>query len=354
MKTVIVKGGSGDQGLQNASRNGVFQKVSVVIPTYNRAADLEETLASVVGQTVPPIEAIVVDDSTDDEVERLVGRLSATFAGAGVRLVYMRNPREKGNTTAKNAGAAVSKGDVVLILDDDVTLDRGYVEEILRVYEAHPEARGVQGYWGDSLRGNIPFRMRIPFNRVFFLYRYDKDSCAVQPSFRAVYPYPLTTVARCQWLSGCNQSYRRELFDEFQFDEKLRRYSPGDDLDFSYRIQMRYPGSLFITPSAKLVHRETRTSRTPGVNLVNLQSAYLEYLFRKNVEQSLPNRLAYCWSTAGRVLTTLIDDSLGMVKEGSGGFHRTGHLLGSLGLCWKHRRDLRAGNLEYLESFTDY
>ena len=330
------------------------RRVSVVIPTYNRAGDLEETLASVMDQAVPPLEVVIVDDSTNDEVERLTGRLSPVFSGAGVGLVYMRNPKERGNTTAKNAGAASSKGDIVLFLDDDVTLDRCYVEEILRVYDLYPRARGVQGYWGDFLKRGRALRVRLPFNRMFFLYHHRRDSCAVQPSFRPTYPYPLTTIVGCQWLSGCNQSYRRSVLDEFQFDEKLRRYSPGDDLDFSYRVHKRYPGSLFITPSATLVHRTTPASRTPSMNLVYIHSAYLEYLFRKNIEQKVSNRLIYGWSTIGRVLTALMDDLIGLAKGESAGFHGIRCILGSLRLCREHRGDLRDGEIGFLGELMDY
>ena len=47
-------------------------QVSIVIPTYNRAKDLEETLDSIVIQTTLPKEIIIVDDCDNNEIENLV------------------------------------------------------------------------------------------------------------------------------------------------------------------------------------------------------------------------------------------------------------------------------------------
>ena len=87
--------------------------VSVVIPTYNRAAFLLETLGSVFAQSFTAYEVIVVNDgSPDDTAARL-----HPLAEAG-RIVY-REQRNAGQSTARNRGFAEARGEFIAFLDDD-------------------------------------------------------------------------------------------------------------------------------------------------------------------------------------------------------------------------------------------
>lgn len=89
--------------------------VSVIIPAFNAEKFLRETLESALGQTVPPLEVIVVDDGSTDGTVALVER----FRGA-VRLLRQANG---GVARARNAGAAQAKGEWLAFLDaDDVWL----------------------------------------------------------------------------------------------------------------------------------------------------------------------------------------------------------------------------------------
>lgn len=86
--------------------------VSVVIPVYNGAEYLAETLNSVLAQTVRPREIIVVDDgSTDPEVQRVLGG----YAG---QIMVMRQSHQ-GQAMARNRGVRGSRGRWIAILDAD-------------------------------------------------------------------------------------------------------------------------------------------------------------------------------------------------------------------------------------------
>ncbi len=86
-------------------------RVSVVIPTYNRAADLKRAIESVFAQTYPVAEIIVVDDGSTDNTQQMI----ADFSGP-VRYVYQKNA---GPAAARNRGIRMASGEWVAFLDSD-------------------------------------------------------------------------------------------------------------------------------------------------------------------------------------------------------------------------------------------
>lgn len=88
--------------------------ISVVLPVYNRARELERALASIAGQTRPVDEVIVVDDrSTDRSVEA-----ACAFRGP-FEVVVLRHDRNAGASAARNTGLAAARGRWVAFLDSD-------------------------------------------------------------------------------------------------------------------------------------------------------------------------------------------------------------------------------------------
>ncbi len=96
--------------------------VSVVISTYNYGHYISAALESVLAQTHPPDEIVVVDDGSTDSTEAKV----ATFAGAGVRYVHQAN---QGAGAARNRGIAETQGDLLAFLDAD---DRWVPDKLAR------------------------------------------------------------------------------------------------------------------------------------------------------------------------------------------------------------------------------
>lgn len=91
--------------------------VSIIIPTYNRAHLISETLDSVIAQTYTNWECIVVDDgSTDDTLEVL-----KEYANRDARIQYHSRPKDrpKGANACRNYGFELSKGEYVNFLDSD-------------------------------------------------------------------------------------------------------------------------------------------------------------------------------------------------------------------------------------------
>jgi len=99
---------------------------SIVIPTHNRADELRGTLASVGAiRTAAPWEVVVVDNNCTDDTDCVVREIAATFP---VRLHYLRETIP-GRSAALNAGIAVASGDIIVTLDDDVRVERDFLDQ---------------------------------------------------------------------------------------------------------------------------------------------------------------------------------------------------------------------------------
>lgn len=93
-------------------------KVSVIIPCYNQATYLPETLEAVLGQTIQDWECIIVNDGSIDDTEAI----AKNYCRQDQRIRYI-SQTNKGLSAARNAGLLRAKGDYVQFLDaDDVLL----------------------------------------------------------------------------------------------------------------------------------------------------------------------------------------------------------------------------------------
>jgi GT2 family glycosyltransferase len=107
--------------------------VSVIIPTYNRASSLPATISSVVRQTLPPVEVIVVDDGSTDDTEEVCAALPAA-----VRYIRQENA---GVSAARNRGIREATAEWIAFVDSDDTWHPAKLEVQLAALAANPEAR---------------------------------------------------------------------------------------------------------------------------------------------------------------------------------------------------------------------
>jgi len=278
---------------------------SIIIPTKNRKDDLQETFKSILKQTVSPKEVIVVDDSDNDLTEDLIEKNRKCFTRKAIPLIYLQGKTgNKSISAARNIGARASSGDIICFIDDDVILDTSFLKETLSVYEYYENAKGVQGYiinWRPrSILSNAISRVCFNFPREFF----EKDKCR---AFPFSYPYPPTKVIECEWLVGVNSSYKREIFKEFEFDESLKGYSMCEDIDLSYRICKKYAHSLYLSPFAKIIHKQSPAARSSARKFMIVLMSYPTYFFYKNVRQNLKNNIIFYWGFfVGRLIPKLL------------------------------------------------
>jgi glycosyltransferase involved in cell wall biosynthesis len=116
------------------------RRVSVVVPTYNRAELIQEAIESVLRQTTPVHELIVVDDGSTDSTCELV-------RAYGDRAVLLRHDH-RGAAAARNRGLARATGDWIAFLDSDDVWTPTKLEKQLQYLDRHPQCGFVHaGYY---------------------------------------------------------------------------------------------------------------------------------------------------------------------------------------------------------------
>jgi glycosyltransferase involved in cell wall biosynthesis len=117
--------------------------ISVIIPTYNRCALLEQTLRSVLTQDAPGIrfEVVVVDNNSTDETASVVAKLQPS---SPVPIRLLREPRQ-GNAYARNTGIEQARGRIIAFLDDDVRADRNWIATMKSALDRDPGSSFVGG-----------------------------------------------------------------------------------------------------------------------------------------------------------------------------------------------------------------
>ena len=124
-----------------------FPLISCIIPVYNHELYIAETIDSVLGQSYRPIEVIVVDDGSTDRTAEVV-------AGFGDRVRYHYQPNA-GPPAARNAGAALARGEYLAWLDSDDLWRADKLERQFAFLQEHPDVgiclTHLQNFWIDDL-----------------------------------------------------------------------------------------------------------------------------------------------------------------------------------------------------------
>lgn len=177
--------------------------VTCIIPAYNALRFINETIESVLAQTVPAAEIIVVDDGSTD------GTLDA-IAQYGDKIRSLTQPNA-GPAAARNNGVRNSSGEFIAFLDADDMWTSNKIETQLARFSANPE---LQVCFAD-----------------LFNFRANTENGPFRDGYSEVTDWPRVHFSPCTLLA------RRSAFDTIgEFDETLRR---GEDTEWFVRMMMR-------------------------------------------------------------------------------------------------------------------
>lgn len=187
--------------------------VSIIVPTYNRANRLGETLNSVVSQTYRHWECIIVDDgSTDDTLSFLASETTKE-----PRIKYYKRPenRLKGANACRNFGFEQSKGEYILFLDSDDVLASHCLENRLK----------------SMIENSVDF---VIANTSSFVNKTFLESVVnIDPLSETKENYLLLFLSYQLPWTIMSPLWKRQVVETISFDESLKRFQ---DVDFHIRV----------------------------------------------------------------------------------------------------------------------
>lgn len=222
--------------------------VSVVIPNHNRLSQLRCCLASILAQTHPVSEVLIVDDCSDEDVYRDTRSLVAEFVDKGLTVRLVRNDVNRGANYSRNRGVELAQGEYIAFIDSD---DAWLPEKLSLQLQAIEQRPGRRKPWVLSTTGR---------------YRVDADGAiiCIQASSRKLTPQTIRVSNFIGTLSSV-LVHRAAVLAIGGFDEKL---GAGQDWDLFIRlceevdhVGLRDPLLIYVD------HQEQRITLNTGKRL---------------------------------------------------------------------------------------
>jgi GT2 family glycosyltransferase len=206
-------------------------KVSVIIPTYNRAPLLTRILFLLSRQTLSPklFEVIVVDDGSQDDTAKVCSMIRSKLPN----LKYISTGCNSGCAHARNRGIEVSSGNYILFTDDDCIPSKDWIERMIAALAHVPIVAGAVA----STTSNY-FRL-----------------CHNMSQF---YPYmPGQKAGFIEFIAGANMGFERSVIEELGGFQKSTICA--EDMDFVIRAREKGYRPFFV-PDAIVTHDPDRTT----------------------------------------------------------------------------------------------
>lgn len=211
-------------------------KISVVIPTYNRANLLRDAILSVLNQSYPNFELIIVNDYSSDNTKKIIKEFKDQ------RIVYLKHNKNRGVAAACNTGIKNAKGEYILILNDDDLMVSCALEKFFEKFKQN-NFKNLGGIYGWSWWIN------------------DKGKTLRVTNFKKS-GYIFNEILKKQVFT--NLLIKKEVFDQIGlYDENLLS---NEDFDFYLKMAKEYqfdfvPQILIVIRSHSQTHLSTFTKR---------------------------------------------------------------------------------------------
>ncbi len=231
--------------------------ISVVIPSYNKAPFICNTIESILNQTYSDFEIVIVDDgSTDDSLEKIEQR----FNDERIKIIAKQNG---GPSSARNRGVEESKGKWILFLDADDMLLPNALESFNKRISMYPKYKYFVGNF---------YSMRSESDIIIGSRRHYEG--------RVKWPF-FFEAARVLTETSGTAMYDRKILLKDKYDENLRRY---EDAERQYRLMRKYPLYMFSTP-VSIINREAACASNPRENIEEDFIGHLDFTNKAYWEQ---------------------------------------------------------------------
>lgn len=336
--------------------------VSIVIGTYDRPDTLKNCLIDLLAQVTPrSIEIIVVDNHpqsglTPPVIAEVRSKMPTGRSNQGRRSLQLLCESRQGVAYARNTGIAASRGEIIVTVDDDVSIPPDWLEKLLTPL-ARSEVMAVTG-------NVLPLELETKAQQLFESYGnggLGRGFTAFEANrawFERSWLFAVPT-----WKLGgtANSAYRAVLFSDPEIGRMNEALGPGmpsgvgEDIYLFYKI-LKAGGTIVYQPTAWVWHKHRRELSALKHQLYNYSKGFVAYHLTTLIEdqdyRSLMTLLVFlplyrlkqvwCWLNGSRFYP------LSLI-----GVEVAGNLVGASAL-WRSRRRVRQGDrLSDLQTGSD-
>lgn len=209
-------------------------KVSVVIPNYNGEKYLDACLKSLLEKTNIPMEVLLIDNGSTDNSMKIAEKYKD--------VTTIRLKKNYGFCKAVNIGIINAQASYVILLNNDVVIETGFVEELVNEIENKPQAFSIEALMIQYYNTSLVDSAGTYYNALGWAYAKGKDKKIVN------YQKERESFAAC----GGAAIYRKSIFKEIgYFDD--RHFAYLEDVDIGYRAKL-YGYKNYYQPKAKVYH----------------------------------------------------------------------------------------------------
>jgi glycosyltransferase involved in cell wall biosynthesis len=262
--------------------------LSIITPIYDGTGTLKRYLDGIFSSEYRDFELLVVDDCSNDSPETILG---------GYRLKYRRLEKRGGSTSARNIGAGMASGQILVFIDQDVVIRPETLGEIVRVFEDHPEISGLICSYDDSPgAGNLVSQFKFLQHH----YVHGREGEYVS-SF---------------W-TGCGAIKRRVFEEVGGFDTAFFRNPEAiHDVELGYRLS-RNRLRVYNAKHIQVKHLKILGFRewlmtdvfVRGVPWLKIMATYGDFGYRLNISPQSVLSVACAWAFAAAAGLSLADGS---------------------------------------------
>lgn len=239
--------------------------VSVIIPTYNNEKTIEKSIISVCRQTYKNIEIIVINDGSTDNTFNLCKNLKRLD-----NRIILKSVKNTGVSNARNIGLSIAKGDYILFLDGDDTLNKGMIDEYCKI---------AMKYNPDVVIGGLTFfncgKIKKMMPKTFGLF--DKsiwhDICSDR-----LYGYIASKMYRNSIIKKYNILFNTKMYSQEDFNFSLNFF---DKCNSFYLLENSDYCYNFHTSNRKVPYNDLLK------NQILLNNIACKYVILTNVEKKL-------------------------------------------------------------------
>lgn len=225
--------------------------LSIIISTYNNAKSLERTLNSIAKQDADKSvwECIVVNNNSTDDTALRVSEFAKNHSEINIRLV---DESQQGLSHARNKGIAESKGEILAFIDDDETINEGFVSAYIDLFYNH-------GAFAASGAVNVCYDSARPKWMSHYTEKMIGNPINLGNS--------ITTITSSITPAGGNMAFNREVFNLYGgFDTQLGRKGDklfgGEENELFDRLR-NLGERVYYTPNAIVYHHIADRKLTP-------------------------------------------------------------------------------------------